>query len=76
METIKASEFKAKCLTLMDEVARTGVPIQVTKYGKPVAELRPCSGARVKSPFGLHKSLIKISGDIMAPVAIEWEAQS
>ena len=24
MHTIKASEFKAKCLALMDEVARTG----------------------------------------------------
>ena len=41
MHTIKASEFKAKCLALMDEAARTGKPVLVTKHGKPVAELRP-----------------------------------
>jgi prevent-host-death family protein len=41
MHTVKASEFKAKCLALMDEVARTGEPILVTKNGKPIAELRP-----------------------------------
>jgi prevent-host-death family protein len=38
---IKASEFKAKCLALMDEVARTGNPVVITKNGKPVAELVP-----------------------------------
>ena len=48
MLTIKASEFKAKCLALMDEVARTGKPVVVTKNGKPVAELRPYSGKRPK----------------------------
>ena len=37
--TIKASEFKAKCLKLMDEVAETGEEIIITKNGKPVAKL-------------------------------------
>lgn len=41
MQTIKASEFKAKCLALIDQVARTGRPLLVTKNRKPVAELRP-----------------------------------
>ena len=41
---IKASEFKAKCLALMDEVARTGNPLVITKNGKPVAELVPHRG--------------------------------
>ena len=36
---IKASEFKAKCLALIDEVARTGNAIVVTKNGKPLVEL-------------------------------------
>ena len=38
---IKASEFKAKCLALMDEVERTGESVVITKNGKPVAELVP-----------------------------------
>ena len=50
MQTIKASEFKAKCLALMDEVARTGKTMVVTKNGKPVAELRAYTGKRPKSP--------------------------
>ena len=37
--TIKASEFKAKCLKLMDEVAENGEEIVITKNGKPVAKL-------------------------------------
>ena len=35
--TMKASEFKAKCLRLMDEVAEDGGEIVITKNGKPVA---------------------------------------
>ena len=37
--TVKASEFKAKCLKLMDEVAASGEEIVITKKGKPVAKL-------------------------------------
>ena len=36
---ITASEFKAKCLKLMDEVAQSGEEIVITKNGKPVAKL-------------------------------------
>lgn len=75
MQVIQASEFKAKCLALMDEVARTGEAILITKNGKPVAELRSHAGLRPRSPFGLHKGLIKIKGDIMSPIDVEWDAQ-
>ncbi len=33
---IKASEFKAKCLKLMDEIAADGGEIVITKHGRPV----------------------------------------
>jgi antitoxin (DNA-binding transcriptional repressor) of toxin-antitoxin stability system len=39
--TMAISEFRAKCLALMDEVAETGVPIEVTRRGKVVGEFRP-----------------------------------
>ncbi|TSA13110.1 MAG: type II toxin-antitoxin system Phd/YefM family antitoxin [Betaproteobacteria bacterium] len=74
MQKIKASEFKAKCLALMDEVARTGKTMVVTKNGKAVAELRAFSGQRPKSPIGLHKGLIRIDGDIVSPLDVVWEA--
>jgi len=72
-QTIQASEFKAKCLALMDDVARTGGVWVVTKNGRPIAELRPYSGKRAGSPFGLHPKL-GITGDIVAPMDdIEWK---
>lgn len=38
---IQASVFKARCLALLDEVARSHQTIVVTKHGKPVAKLVP-----------------------------------
>ena len=72
-KTIKAGEFKAKCLQLMDEVARTGEPLVVTKRGKPVARLVP-SGKRSRSPFGFMKGRARIVGDIISPIDVEWDA--
>ncbi len=72
MKTIKASEFKAKCLKLMDQVAETGETLVITKNGRPVAELRPIK-KRVDSLFGLHKGQIRIKGDIVSPLDVEWE---
>jgi prevent-host-death family protein len=75
MRTIQASKFKAKCLALMDRVARTGETIVVTKNGRPVAELRPHRGLRARSLIGLHKGRIKIRGDIISPIGTDlWEA--
>lgn len=75
MSTIQASKFKAKCLALMDQVARTGETITITKNGKPIAELRPHRPPRARSLIGLHRGEMEISGDIVAPVDEElWEA--
>ncbi|MYJ74706.1 MAG: type II toxin-antitoxin system prevent-host-death family antitoxin [Gammaproteobacteria bacterium] len=73
METIKASEFKAKCLALMDEVARTGDSLVITKNGKPVAMLAPY-GEKRASLAGLHRGAIEILGDIVSPLDEPWEA--
>ena len=75
MHTIQASEFKAKCLALMDEVARTGQAIVVTKNGRPVAELHPHRPPRARSLIGLQKGRIAIKGDIVSPVGARlWDA--
>lgn len=70
---IKASEFKAKCLALMDEVARTGVAVVITKNGKPVAELVPHRPRR-QSARGILKNELFIEGDIISPIDVEWDA--
>ena len=71
--TIKASEFKARCLKLMDEVAETGQEIIITKNGRPVSKLSPYRKPP-ESFFGADKGKIKILGDIIEPLDIEWEA--
>ena len=73
--TIKASEFKAKCLKLMDEVAETGEEIVITKNGQSVARLVPYS-AKYKGFFGADEGKIEILGDIISPIEVEWEAMS
>lgn len=73
MQTIQASEFKAKCLALMDKVANNGDILIVTKNGRPVVEVRPYSGGRSESPFGLHPGL-QITGDVIFPIEEDaWE---
>ncbi len=71
--TITASEFKAKCLKLMDGVAEHGGEIVITKRGEPVAKMIAYR-KRPKSLFGIDKDRLKIHGDIMSPIDVEWEA--
>ena len=72
VRTIKASEFKAKCLKLMDEVAETGEEIVITKNGKPVAKLAPHRPRHGTSWFGADRDRIQILGDIVSPMPAEW----
>ncbi|MGH7821968.1 MAG: type II toxin-antitoxin system Phd/YefM family antitoxin [Candidatus Binatia bacterium] len=73
-KTMRASEFKAKCLSAMDEVASTGEPIVITKRGKPVAKLAPI-GAKPKTLRGFLKGRVKSVGDIMRPIGVKWDAE-
>ena len=38
------SKFKATCLAVLQRVKRTGKPVVVTRFGKPIAEVVPPSG--------------------------------
>ena len=75
VRTIKASEFKAKCLNLMNEVAESGAEYVITKNGRPVSRLVPYR-KKPKSLFGIDRGRLEILGDIDEPLDIEWEAQS
>jgi prevent-host-death family protein len=70
---IKASEFKAKCLALVDEVARTGAHVVITKHGKAIAELVP-HRPRSRKARGILKGKLFITGDIISPIDVEWDA--
>ena len=70
---MKVSDCKAKFLSVAEEVSRTGEAVVVTKRGKPLVDVVPHRTNR-KDAFGILKGRIKIKGDIMSPIDVEWEA--
>ena len=74
MRTITASEFKAKCLKIMDEVAATNEPVEITKYGVPVARLVPAR-QRPQTIIGAMKGSVLYMGDVVSPIGDEWKAE-
>lgn len=76
MRKMAISEFKAKCLSVLDEVHKTKKAILITRFGKPVAEVIPPSSDVVfESWIGSMKDSMKILGDIVSPATDEneWE---
>ena len=75
IRTVKASEFKARCLKLMDEVAASGRQIVITKNGRPISRLVPYR-EKPRAPFGRDRDKIRILGDIVEPTGVVWEAEA
>lgn len=69
-----ASEFKAKCLKIMDEVAATGEEVVVTKNGVPVGRFVPYR-PRAGSLRGLHAGQVHSTHDLTAPLDEPWDAE-
>ena len=75
VRTIKASEFKARCLKLMDEVADSGAEIVITKNGRPVSRLIPWR-KKPDTLFGIDRGKLEILGDVDEPLDVAWEAET
>jgi prevent-host-death family protein len=73
MRTISAAEFKARCLTLMDDVNSTRETLVITKRGKPVAKLVP-AGKEAREFIGRLKGVIEIVGDLDTDTPEAWES--
>ena len=72
---INASEFKAKCLGLIDDVHRTGREIIITKHGKPLVRLIREQRTNHK-PHEELKGSGRFIGDPLAPVIAETEIEA
>jgi prevent-host-death family protein len=68
--SISASEFKAKCLALLNEVAETREALVVTKRGKPVAKVIPADEPR--SLIGSVTYLVS-DEELIKPLYEGWE---
>lgn len=78
METMNASDFKAKCLAVLDRVKASGEEILILKRGKPVARVVPAGPSADRLPQEALKGTVTILGDVVAPVLPEeaWDALS
>ena len=45
MDEIAVSKFKATCLAALERVRRTGRPLRVTRFGRPLADVVPATTA-------------------------------
>ncbi len=69
MDEIAVSKFKATCLAALDRVRRTGRPLRVTRFGKPLADVvPPQSTPSSASWLGVMRDRGRIVGDIVSPV--------
>jgi prevent-host-death family protein len=68
VQTIPISKFKATCLAALERVRRTGRPLRVTRFGKPVADIVPAAPDQPgKEWLGSLRGTARIAGDITVP---------
>lgn len=65
---VTATAFKAHCLSLMDQVERTGRPLLITKRGRVVAQLAPAPDASGERPWLELRGSVRRMGDVLSPV--------
>lgn len=68
---IAAGDFKARCLKLLDDVAKTREPLVITKHGKALAKLVPMPPEQAL--FGALAGSVLKEDDLIAPVNNDWE---
>jgi prevent-host-death family protein len=72
MQKIPATQFKAQCLAVMDQVAGSGRAVVVTKHGKPVVQISPVESDE-NEIFGFMAGKFRIIGDIENTIpASDW----
>ncbi len=66
---VAISEFKAKCLSLLEEVSKTKTPLRVTRRGQVIADVIPASSdVEERNWMGSMSGSIEITGDVLSPV--------
>ncbi len=73
MPAIGIAEFKNGCLKIIQDVSKTGLPVLITKRGKPLAKVIPAQEA--KKALNLKGSVLHQDDDITTTDE-GWEASS
>ena len=72
-KSIAATEFKAHCLALIEEVRQTRQTILVTRHGKPVAEISPYTPRNAERANPLKGSIV-YQGDLISAIDEKWDS--
>jgi prevent-host-death family protein len=73
-QTVSVTEFKSKCLSLLDGVGKNGGTIIVTKRGRPLAKVVPAPAEPRKSLKNLWAGEFSVPDEIlMADTSDHWE---
>jgi prevent-host-death family protein len=72
-KSVAATEFKAHCLALLEEVRQTRQPLLVTRHGKPVAEISPYMPKDADEVNPL-KGTVLFEGDVLSPIDEKWDS--
>jgi antitoxin (DNA-binding transcriptional repressor) of toxin-antitoxin stability system len=66
MNTMPISKFKSVCLAEIDKVRKSGQPLRITRFGKPVADIVPIpTPPTATRPLGCMEGTIEFLGDVM-----------
>ena len=71
MQHINASDFEARCLSILDRVRATGERVVILKRGQPIAELGPATQSLARFPQLELEGTVTVAGDIVGPVVPE-----
>jgi prevent-host-death family protein len=72
-KSVPATEFKSRCLALLEEVRETRQPLLVTRHGKPVVEISPYVLKNDSLVNPLKNSIVSQS-DLIAPLEEKWDS--
>jgi hypothetical protein len=72
---MSVSEFKAKCLAIVEDIANKKERVVITRYGRAAAEVIPFTGSTGTPLFGRAADTTKILGDLTS-TGETWDAES
>jgi antitoxin (DNA-binding transcriptional repressor) of toxin-antitoxin stability system len=73
MQEMNVSEFRQKCLALMDDLPAEG--ILITRHGRPMAKLMPV-GQSCGDLIGSVPGMVLDPADDLFTTGIAWDAES
>lgn len=68
MIQVTATEYKHNALKLLEQVRVSGEAVQITKRGRPIAQLVRVDDGIPQRQFGQFRGDVKLVGDIVGPI--------